>query len=472
MKPKWPWLWTVLLLMMLCSLGAAVAEETTGSVPRIWQVSPERLSLTDALAACEEGDRIELASGIYDDSKESFPLTVTKSVTISGEDGTVIDAPAFMAAFRTEAEGIHLENLTIDFRRTGIYAIGDHLTIRNCQFRLADIAWRTSSCGIWAGGIMGMNVQNCHFTGCGISLAGPPISESSAGKPVLTGLFEVGEKREYFTTHVISGCTVNGKPLFYAKNQQTVTIPADAGEAICCGCGTVIGEGIDVSDGSMGMELVYNEDVQLTDCRADRCGVFGLYVAKTNRATILRCSAAETNHGLDIRASSQVLLEGCTASDCDQGLFFSHVENSMMRDCLVTGTGQGYFVAGGSGNVLMNCRAMHCENGYNFQKEGLVWMTGCLASGCTVCGVRLDETPTVFTDNEMIDNWVGVMAYGPVSYDIIGNRFGGSGSCALYIRDIGASRFINNVFTGSLQADLQVTGTLDDSLWIGMPDIQ
>lgn len=472
MKPKGQWLWTVLLLTILCSLGTVIAEESTGSSTRVWQVSPEGLSLTDALAACEDGDRIELASGVYDDARESFPLMVTKAVTISGKDGAVIDAPAFMAAFRTEAEGICLENLTIDFRRTGIYAVGDHLTIFDCQFRLADTAWRTSSCGIWAGGIIGMNIQNCHFTGCGISLAGPPISESSAGKPVLTGLFEVGEKREYFTTHTISGCTVNGKPLFYVKNQQTVTIPADVGAAICCGCGTVIGEGIDVSDGSMGMELVYNEEVQLTDCRADRCGVFGLYVAKTNRATILRCSAAETNHGLDIRASSRVLLEACTASDCDQGLFFSHVENSMMRGCLVAGAGQGYFLAGGSGNVLMNCRALHCENGYNLQKEGAVWMTGCLAEGCTVCGVRLDETPTVFTDNELIGNWVGVMAYGPVSYDVIGNRFEESGSCAMYIRDIASSRFMENVFIGSLKEDLQVTGTLGESIWMDMPDIR
>lgn len=472
MKSKWQWLWTALLLILLYSQGAVIAEETTESAPRVWQVSPEGLSLTNALAACGDGDRIELASGVYDDSRESFPLMVTKSVAISGEDGTIIDAPAFMAAFRTEAEGIRLENLTIDFRRTGIYAIGNHLTLLNCQFRLADTAWRTSSCGIWAGGIIGMNVQDCHFTGCGISLAGPPISESSVGKPVLTGLFEVGEKREYFTTHIISGCTVNGKSLVYVKDQQTVTIPTDAGEVICCGCGTVIGEGIDVSDSSMGMELVYNEDVQLTNCRADRCGVFGLYVAKTNRATLLRCSAAETNHGLDIRASSRVLLEACTASDCDQGLFFSHIENSMMKDCLVTGTGQGYFVAGGSGNVLMNCSAINCENGYNLQKEGLVWMTGCLAEGCTICGVRLDETPTVFTNNEMIDNWVGVMAYGSVSYDMIGNRFEGSGSCALYIRDIASSRFMHNVFTGSLKEDLQVAGTLDKSIWMDMPDIQ
>ena len=121
---------------------------------------------------------------------------------------------------------------------------------------------------------------------------------------------------------------MNEKPLFYAASQDSVTVPEDAGEVICCDCDEVVARGEDVSDGSMGMVLIYNRRVVIEDCRADRCGVFGIYVAKCGGGVLRGCTTKETNHGLDIRASRSMLLIDCTAQDCDQGLFFSMVETA------------------------------------------------------------------------------------------------------------------------------------------------
>ncbi|MGN1019631.1 MAG: right-handed parallel beta-helix repeat-containing protein [Aristaeellaceae bacterium] len=452
-------IWIALLLWLM---PLAAGAETLSA-------SPEGLTLTEALALCADGDVIELADGVYAEPGEVFPLTVGRAVTIRAAQGAhpVIDAPAFQAALRIEAEGVTLQGLDIRFRRTGIHAVGSGLTVEDCALSLADAAWRTSSCGMWCGGVYGMTLRNCAFTGCGVSLAGPPLSGSSSGKPVLTGLFEVGEDPAYFTSHTIEGCTVNGRPLFYAVSQDAVTVPADAGQVICCGCGEVTARGVDVSDGSMGMVLTYNRHITLEGCRADRCGVFGIYVAKCDGGTLTGCSAEETNHGLDIRASRAMLLRDCTAVNCDQGLFFSMVEDSVMTDCRVTGTGQGYFMAAGSGNTLTGCVAAACENGFNLQKEGHVLMRGCTAEGCTVCGVRLDATPTAFVSNILRDNWVAVMAYGEASFDMTDNLFEGSGCCGLYLRDIGFSRFSGNRFTGGAGCSVQATGALGGSVWVG-----
>lgn len=446
------------LLILLIPLAARADTRT---------VSPG--GLTDALAACADGDVIELTDGVYGEDEESFPFVIDKAVTVRAARGAspVIDAPAFKAALRVEADGVTLEGLDIRFRRTGIYAIGNDMTVENCMLSLADEKWRTSSCGMWCGGICRMAVRSCAFAGCGISLAGPPLSEKSADLPKLTGLFEVGEDVDYFITHTIENCTVNGKPLFYAVSLPSVTAPANAGEIIVCGCGEVTVEGADVSDCSMGMVLAYNDSVLLNGCKADRCGVFGIYVAKCGGGALNRCSARETNHALDIRASEHIVLRECSAADCDQGLFFSLVKDSAMMDCAVTGTGQGYFMAGGSGNTLLNCAAVRCENGYNLQKEGHVLMNGCTAEGCTVCGVRLDATPTAFAHNTLRDNWVGVMAYGGVSFDVADNLFENTKCCALYLRDIAFSRFNSNTFTGTEQDGVLAVGSLGGSVWIG-----
>lgn len=451
-------LWLCLMLAVACCAQAEVLH-----------ASPDELSLTQALASCIDGDVIELADGVYAEPSEAFPLVIDRAVTLRAAPGAspVIDAPKFVAALRVEADGVTLSGLDIRMRRTGIYAIGDGLTLERCAITLADPAWRTSSCGIWAGGVQRMTLRDCAFTGCSISLAGPPLSERSKGLPVLTGLFEVGEELAYFTTHTIEDCTVNGRPLFYAASQAHVDAPQDAGQIICAGCESVTVRDADVSDGSMGMILAYVDEVTLERCRADRCGVFGIYVAKCGGGVITDCVAEETNHGIDVRATDNILLDGCRAERCDQGLFFSMVHDSVMRGCTVTQTGQGYFMAVGSGNLLEDCAALGCENGFNLQKEDSVTMRSCLAQECTVCGVRLDASPTVFTGNTLLDNWVGVLAYGPVSLRIEGNAFDGNASCGLYLRDIGTGRVADNVFTRCGENAMQQVGDMAQTVFSG-----
>ena len=455
---KWILIWAAILSAFLF---AAASAET-------YQVSPDGLSITEALELCADGDVIELADGVYDEECETFPILVTKSVTLCAAEGArpVIDAPEYVAAVRVEASSVTLEGLDIQMLRTGIYAIGDDMTLIDCSISLADEVWRTSSCGIWCGGIYDMTLIDCSFVGCSVSLAGPPLSESSTGLPVLTGLFEVGEDEKYFTSHTIENCTVNGKELLYIINEASVSITGDYGQVICCGCGDVCASEIALSDASMGMIFAYNDSVTIEDCSADRCGVFGIYVCKCSSGTVRNCTSEETNHGLDIRACTNIALIDCTATDCDQGMFFSHVEDSVMINCTVIGTGQGYFVAAGEGNALVSCTASECENGFNLQKEGTILMTCCLIEECSVCGVRMDATPTIFTSNTLIDNWVGVMAYGEVSVELIDNLFEGSLSCGLYLHNLAYSRFVGNTIIGNEGDSVQAEGTMSESLWM------
>lgn len=445
----------ILLLLPVCASGDTL------------HVSPDGMSLTAALEMCEDGDVIELADGLYTEDRESYPLCVTKAVTISAAEGAqpVLDAPAFVAALRIEADGVRVCGLEIHMRRTGIYAIGNDMTVENCRIVLAEEKWRTSSCGMWMGGIRNAVIRNCSFEGCSISMAGPPLSESSKGLPVLTGLFEVGETPEYFVTHTIEGCTVNEKPLFYAVNQERVAVPSEVGQIICAGCREVVIQDADTSSASMGMILLYNDHVLIERSKADQCGVFGIYVAKCGSGILRDCSTDGTNHGIDIRACQRIVLDSCTATNCDQGLFFSFVSNSMMVDCLVENTGQGYFSAGGENNVFLHCRAVACENGFNLQKEGLCVVAECTIEDCSVCGVRLDWTPASFLNNTVRNNWVGVMAYGDVSFRLLGNTFSGNQGCGLYLRDIAFSHFSGNAFSEHAKASVEAYGAMCDSLW-------
>ena len=454
---RWAWMAVMLILVPLLSFAETIT------------VFPGNGTLTEALAACRAGDVIELGDGVYSEDEEEFPLTVTCPVTIRAAEGAapVIDAPKLKAAIRIEADGVTLDGLDIRFRRTGIYAIGSDLTVRNCRITLADENWRVSSCGMWCGGIYRMTLQECAFTGCSIALAGPPLSERSENLPKLTGLFEVGEDPAYFTSHIIEDCTVNGKPLYYAVSLPEVTAPQDAGQIICCGCGEVTIRDAGVSEASMGMILAHNGHVTLENCRADRCGVFGIYIAKCESGILTGCSAEGTNHGLDIRGSRNITLRNCSAVDCEQGLFFSAVTGGVMTGCRAVGTGQGYFLASGSGNMLTGCTATECENGFHIQKEGHLLMASCTAEGCTSCGIQLEKAPVALTGSTLKDNWVGVKAVGGSSVDLADNLFDGNRICGLYLHNIGFSRLTGNRFENSTRYSALAEGTVEGSIWTG-----
>ncbi len=73
--------WSLALLLLL---PLAAKAETL-------RVSPAGMTITDALSQCADGDVIVLSAGIYDETKEIFPLVIDKAVTLRGEDGAVID---------------------------------------------------------------------------------------------------------------------------------------------------------------------------------------------------------------------------------------------------------------------------------------------------------------------------------------------------------------------------------------------
>ncbi len=448
----------VLFLMML--LAPSVGAET-------FAVSPG--GLTAALAQAKDGDILELADGYYGEPEETFPLTVARGVTIRPQEGAhpVVDAPAMKMAFRVEADGVTIQGLEIRFRRTGLYLIGDNVTVEDCSILLADPAWRTSSCGAWMGGIRGAAFRNCAFTGCGIAVAGPPLSETSHLVPVLTGLFEVGESRDFFTTHTITDCTVNGKPLFYAAGQQSVVAPENAGEILIADCAEVLVRNADVSQASMGMEIIYCDNVRVENSRADECGVFGIYLAKLEQAVVDGCATRGTNHGIDIRACRNVTVQNSRADECDQGIFYSKVDGGLVKDCVVTSTGQGYFFAAGNHCQIYRCQAIDCENGMNIQKENDMLILGCTFRGCTICAARLDGSPTIFANNLLEDNWVAVMAYGDVPFNLMDNTIQGSGSCGLYLRDIAYSRISGNTITGSAGNCIEAQGEMNETLLTG-----
>jgi len=61
------------------------------------------------------------------------------------------------------------------------------------------------------------------------------------------------ELLSYYNTHVIEGNTLNGKPIYYYKNTDGISVPEDAGSVILANCDNMTVENINASFGSVGI---------------------------------------------------------------------------------------------------------------------------------------------------------------------------------------------------------------------------
>lgn len=448
----------VLMLIFLGLLAApALAAEIrvgVGGVP----------TLTEAVKAARPGDTLRLANGVYEEAAEAYPIVIDKPLTLVGEPGAALKGPPFQAILKVTAPGVTVEGLGFRLLRWGVLGLADGLTVKDCRFLLADETYRVSSCGIWLAGAYDCTVADCDFSGCGLCIAGPPLSERSKGVPVLTGLFEVGEDAALFTSHAISGNTVNGKPLYYFIDEKDLTVPEDAGQAIVACCDGVSAAGLDVSDGSMGLEIVHSQGVRVQDVEASRCGVFGVYLAYIEGGAIENVVCRDANHGIDLRDVRGVSVANCEAVDCEQGIFLSWAFQCLVDECRMKGCGNGFFIASGSGNCLARSTAEANENGLYLQGEAdmLLWDNDVTAN--TVAGVRVLKSSGRLVDNRLRGNWVGVLAAESHPLILLGNAFDGERSAALYLKDVSAAVIFGNRFAGDSKAYLELDEALEDIL--------
>jgi len=421
-------------------------------------------SVTEAVKAAKAGDTIFIATGVYQEPVETYPIEINLPVSLIGDSGVVLKGPPYKPLLRVTSPDVSIENVDFHLLRWGIVNTGDRLSLMDCRFTLSDAKHRISSSGVWLAGVYDCHIANCEFVGCGICIAGPPISEQSEGLPVLTGLFEVGEDVALFTSHTLINNRINNKPLYYFANEADLTVPLDAGGLIAAGCANITVQGVDVSDNSMGIQMIYCSDARIVDVTADRCGIFGVYVAKSDRPVLQGVSCTESNHGVDLRAVQSGFVTECETLRCEQGIFLSFATDCIVDSCSVTGGGNGLFIASGAQNQLSGNTIEGSSNGLYCQGERDVLVCGNTFLNNSAAGLRLLRSSGQVLTNSFLENWVGTMVAesGPIT--IWNNRFESNQCTGLYLRDVFSGKVSFNTFENTGLADLEMEGSLIDTL--------
>ena len=393
-------------------------------------------SLTEAVAAASKGDEIVIHEGIFDESLETFPIVVDKTVQIRAAEGEkpVISCNGLTPTIKLSATDIVFSGISVEFIRSGVWVLDDNIAVTDCHFELSDLTWRETSCGTWVGGAHEMTLKGNNYVNCSIAVAGPPVTLETTGVPVLTAMFEVGEDVSFFDSHTIEDNYVNGKKLEYVIGLKDCTYNDECGQIIAVSCENVVFENIDVSCASIGMEMAYGKNLAINECTANDCGVFGIYICKCDDCTVTNTEADGSAHGIDLRDVDRCNVIDCVTCGCGQGVFFSWGRDSRVENCIVDNNGTGIFSATGGNNSVINCHVEGNELGFYIQHEP-VYITGCEVLNNTTAGIRVTDCHPEITECSFEDNFVSALILSSTDGTVSSNTFEGSIENSIYIKN-------------------------------------
>ncbi|MFQ6106452.1 MAG: NosD domain-containing protein [Thermoplasmata archaeon] len=139
----------------------------------------------------------------------------------------------------------------------------------------------------------------------GITISHSFNSTISDNALVEDGMFMSGFLEHWNSHSIETSNTVNGKPVYYWKNTVGGYIPADAGQVILANCSDVVVENLNVSTGSLGIELGFSSRSVIANNTASWNDYGGIVFYNSDNNTVTNSSAASSGYyGISLRQSS------------------------------------------------------------------------------------------------------------------------------------------------------------------------
>jgi parallel beta-helix repeat protein len=126
-----------------------------------------------------------------------------------------------------------------------------------------------------------------------INLDNIPSNTLSSNIMSLCGIFVEGTQLSYWNTHEIDTTnTVNGKSVYYWKDQSTGSVPTDGGQVILANCTNVVVSTSVLTFGTVGVELGFSDSNDIAVNNASSNNWFGIYLYLSDNNVLLGNTAS------------------------------------------------------------------------------------------------------------------------------------------------------------------------------------
>jgi titin len=143
----------------------------------------------------------------------------------------------------------------------------------------------------------------------GIYLGYSEINNFISNIMFMDGIWIEGDQITHWNTHDIDTAnSVNGKPVYYWKNQSAGAVPTDAGEVILANCSNVDVFGIQATFGTVGIQMGFSNN-NILDANNLSNNLYGLYLSSSSGNTILNNTVSyNSRYGIQLVSSGNNLI--------------------------------------------------------------------------------------------------------------------------------------------------------------------
>lgn len=204
------------------------------------------------------------------------------------------------------------------------------------------------------------------------------------------GIYITGYELEYWSTHDIDAAnTVNGKPVYYWKNQISGNIPDGAGQVILVNCTNIKIENQNLTYGDMGIAAIHSSNIDIRNNNVSLNSWRGIYIYRSHGNNISGNIALNIsdwdgyqNYAIYIYSSNVNTVSNNTASNNHYGMVISN----------------------SSGNNILSNTISNNYYGIDFWGSYDNLITGNMISWNNYYGIRLSGSNNLVYHNRFIGN--------------------------------------------------------------------
>ena len=170
------------------------------------------------------------------------------------------------------------------------------------------------------------------------------------------GIHIGGSQLQYWNTHTMEGNTVNGKPLYYFKNQIGGKVPEDAGQVIVANCTGMRIENLNISNTDVGVQLGFSSHNIIKNNTANSNDDDGISLYSSSNNTIYNNTAnSNDDDGISLGSSSNNTIYNNNASNNYWGIYLWHSSNNnTIYNNNASNNNDGIYVYSSSNNKIYN----------------------------------------------------------------------------------------------------------------------
>ncbi len=256
-----------------------------------------------------------------------------------------------------------------------------------------------------------------------------------------------GFTASYWASHEIDTTnTVNGKPIYYIKNEENMTLSESSGEVILVSCKNVTVEGQELNKGSIGAIVAFSSGCRLMNITASFNGHYGIHLYSSDNTTVYGCNASSNGeNGILMDGSNWNDIVGCSfTSNADESIYLDSSSNNTISDNTVKNSGEGVYLWHNSENNTISNNTVIGNDGAGIE--------------------AFDSNSNTIYGNYLEGNDKGVLVFSSSYSRVYGNR-AENNSRGIEVKDSDHCEVHHNIASGNTNDGIYLYYSNYGSIW-------